>query len=237
MSTPYYVTVAQLKAFRPPESTEAIDFSDWDDDQLEAVINEVEALAESICNDRWRVATETVYANGNGRHKLSLPADAGHPYPVQTVTSITEVDFDGTTEIQTFVYGTDYRFEAGAYYLFTNDTVPTRVRNAIGKLGVWPLGTKNIKIVGTFGKTSVPQEVSLAIKYLATARTLGAVGAGLEGTGENAVQEQWSDYMITYSRSGDARRKSATLPYLTGYAKADQLLAKHVNHVDMFMLL
>jgi hypothetical protein len=234
MSTPNYITVADLKTYRPPESTAALSYDNWTDDELEAAVNRVEARVEELCQDRWRTFDATVYANGNGKHALHLPQDARYPYPISSITTVKEVDFNRSTVIQTYTEGTDFNYEAGDYYLYTNDTIPTRIRNAIGKMGVWPEGRRNIEIVGTFGKSTVPEDIKTACYLLSIAETLGPESANLQSTGADAIQQQWSDYMVTYSRTGDQTRKARSLPYLTGFDTVDRLLTAHVNPVALF---
>lgn len=231
MSTPRYTTLADLKAFRPSRSTAALTWDAWTDSALTAMLVEIENWFDAVLGDRFDQWDETIYANGNGKHKLFLPQDASWPYRLRSVTSCLEIDFAGGT-VRTLVEATD--FQAETHFLRTDETVPTRARSAVGgRISIWPIGVKNIKIEGSWGWEEVPEEIQRAVYLLAIVRTLGEAYAGFStASGDRGVASQrWDDYSVSY----EARKKNTdgTIS-ATGFREIDRLLTPYLNITGLF---
>lgn len=230
-----YVTLAQLKAFRPPGSTAALDFSNFTDAELQDILDYVEELFEEELHDKFYSFDQTLYADGTGKTHLFLPQHAAFPYKIISISSMEEVDFDGTTVLTTYVEDDDFKFDD--YYVYTDVSNSPTVRQAIGSQMHFPKGEANIKISGTFGWSTTPKAIERATKLYAVVLTLGPQKAGFfaENGGLNVRQQQWTDYMVTFGAAPAATmRANAGVPNITGYLDIDRMLRNYVNHSMLF---
>lgn len=230
-----YVTIAELKAFRPPGSTTTVDFSSFTDPELLQILDDVEAFFETETKNIFYKKTDTVRADGNGRPILFLPQNAQYYYPVLEVDSVKEVELDGT-EIDEYTENNDF-FIRG-HELEMDATVST-IRSSIGKGGVWPKGRRNIEIVGKFGMETTPLDIKRAVSLYAICQSVGSSKAGLgEGgssVGKDKVQQVWNDYTVTYrGRGSSTEQKQEDISNITGYLEIDRILSKYINYSGMF---
>jgi hypothetical protein len=214
-----YITAADARAFRVQGSV--VDLVGYADTDIDTDIELAESIIESITGDVFYSNSVTAYLDGNGLSELwFFPEVTGRAL---TVTSLVEVDDDGSTVLYTYTADDDYKLYDYYAAIIKADDRP-RVR--VGKRGVFPKGEKNIKVVGTFGRSAVPAEIKRATLLLVLERLApGSTGIAPKDT----VQASWSDFTVTY-RGGD----SATTGQSTGFPEVDRLLQGHVNYATMF---
>lgn len=226
------VTLAQVKAFRPIGSTTIPDFSDFSDEELQAILDDAESTVEMLTNNIFETVADTIYVDGSGLKELFL--NVKKPYPIISITSVQEVDIDGTVQ-NTFTEGTDFTVEK--YSLVLADRYFS-LRTAIHN-GVWPEGDRNIKVTGNWGMSSVPAAIKKAIKLLTIVNSLGPkyAGIGIGGSAdEDIVQEEWSDYTVTYKGSTPSiKQREKGIQNLTGYIEIDRLLSPYINYANLFI--
>jgi hypothetical protein len=234
-----YTNATDLRLFRIPKSTAAPDFTNWTDDELNAVIDDVEQFIEkTLCDFFYQKSAQTIYADGTKGSRIHLPQDARYPHKIISITSVDEVDFDRTTVIESYTEGSDYVVD-GDYILQADISQPTRNRFRTGRLQLWPQGKRNIRIVGDFGLATVPLNIIKAVSWLSIVNTLGETKAGFSGSfGEGgASEEHWEDYRVKRGAYSDViRKKIKDVPNITGYTEIDLLLKDFVNYSDLFVL-
>jgi len=232
-----YTTIAEVKAFRPPGSTAAFNFDDWDDADIQKLIDEIEVMFENCLNDFFHKKTAvTIFADGKGRDQLFLAQDADFPHRILSITSVDDMNFERTNVRNAYVQGVDYRVEQN--YLQANNDQPLTRRDAVvGNLRLWPFGDKNIRIIGDFGYDPVPLNITKAVNWYTLVRMFGEGSVGFAASfGEGgATEEEWEDYRSKIGQSADLiKSKRDGAPYITGYTEIDQLLAPFINYLDLF---
>lgn len=230
-----YIDAAGIKDWKAPQGVSDADWSGWTDDQIEILIENIETQLEETTNDAWVVEPLTMILNGNNKVKL-FPKEDGYFKRLVTVTSVKEVDFDGT-EKKDFTVGKDFVFDAHKpWFLIWNTGGGRSVRNGTTSVG-WPSGQRNIKVEATVGNDGMPKDLQYALCQWITAEGLGPESAGMTAvTGESGkVQEVWEDYTVTYGRSTtNEKRKNYGLSNITGYLPVDRVLSKYINMSSMF---
>jgi len=230
-----YTTIAELKTFRPPGSSVALDFSTWTDEQLQDALDDTEVFFKDCLNQIFCPTAAVLFGNGNGGTHLFMPQDVNFPHQIVSISKVEEVDFDQDRVIQEFVEDMDFQIEA--YFLRANETIPNRVRTAVGRLHAWPKGVKNIRIEGTFGYAEAPRQVKRAAYWYTVSQTLGEKAARFSASSDDTgvTKERWEDY--TEHRGAAVttlKRKAMGVPTITGYLDIDRLLGPFVNYSDMF---
>ena len=213
-----YITEAQVRGFEV--AGDCVVPASVSDAAIAAAIVLAEAMVESICNDIFYVKTETNKFDGNGKMTLFFFPEV--PYRCIAVTSCLDYDIDGTLQ-ETFVEGTDFvRYD---HYLETSRAwAGDRPRRGVFRGGVWPLGQDNIWVEGTWGRSTVPPEITRACLLLAVEDVYPGATKMAPADVSQAV---WPDFTVTF-RGGESVGKQ------TGFAKVDRLLSRHINWVDVF---
>jgi hypothetical protein len=214
-----YVTAAAIRAYKVAGNT--VDLTSYTDDDINDEIEVVEQQIETVCNDIFYLKTVTNLFDGNGLTELFMPPTV--TYRLLTVTSLTELDVDGSTVLDTFVEGKDFKLYP--YYVQTTLAVDGDTpRRRFGSGGVWPKGQSNISIAGTWGRVTTPAMIKKAAKLL-TLENLIPGSAGLAT--RDVSQAVWPDFTVTFKGTDDVGAS-------TGFAEVDRLLRDHINWVDMF---
>lgn len=215
-----YATNTDLTTFKVDGSV--IDLSEYTTAEMDAAINRSESYIEYVCSDIFYSKTETMKFDGNGNFKLFfMPQSA---FALLTVTTCKEVDIDGTV-LDTFVEETDFiKYD---YYVETSRSYPNdSARRGVTRGGRWPKGQQNIEIVGTWGRSSVPED----IKYITTLLTIERLKPGTtKQTARDVKQVVWSDFTVTFTGNSDTEN-------LTGFIEVDRILEKYVNTAPMFFV-
>tara|TARA_A100000172_G_C3043042_1_gene111257 strand:- start:2866 stop:3573 length:708 start_codon:yes stop_codon:yes gene_type:complete len=201
-----------------------IDLSQFTSSEITAEIAIVEEIIEGICEDIFHAKTETLYFNGNGRTKIFFfPKTKTR---LISVTSVKELDLDGSTVLDTFVANDDYK--AYPFYLETSRSFSgDSPRRRFGSGGVWPKGQNNIQIVASWGHATTPADIKRATILL----TLESLKPGsTQQTPSNIMQTGWNDFQITFKTGGNV-----VGGHNTGFVEIDRMLMRHYNDVDLFL--
>ncbi len=152
-----YAANADVTGFKIDGST--IDLTQYTSGEITTEIAFAETMIEEICEDIFYSKTETNTFNGTGNVKLFfMPKVKAR---LLTITSVKELDLDGSTVLDTFTENTD--FKAFPFYLETARSYDGDApRRRFGTGGSWPKGQNNIQIVGTWGHSSVPVDIERA---------------------------------------------------------------------------
>ena len=100
-----YATVSDVQAFKIDGSV--IDLTSYTNDEIEAEIGFAENLIEEICEDVFYSKTQTLTFDGTGNVKLFFFPKV--KIRLLTVTSLKELDLDGTTVLDTFDENIDFK--------------------------------------------------------------------------------------------------------------------------------
>ena len=193
------------------------------DNEVNAAINLAEEIVEDITNDIFYEKTEINLFDGESKKTLFFAPEV--PYSLISITSCKDVDIDGTV-IHTYVENTD--FVKYDHYLETAQGWLDRPRMGVFRGGVWGAGQNNIRVEGTWGRSSVPYAIKEATLLLALERL---EPGSVRMAAEDVKQVTWSDFTITFLGGVEDRMGKAT-----GFRKVDRLLEKHINYVDLFMV-
>lgn len=214
-----YATASEVRAFKVRGSV--VNLAAYTNAEIEDALNLASRMVDSICGDIFYTKSTTHSFDGNGLSELFFPPDV--PYRLLTVTSLKNVDIDGTV-LDTYVEGDD--FVAYPYYVqvalaYCDDTPRRRVARG----GFWPRGQKNIRVEGTWGRLTLPPEIKHATLLL----TLERLQPGSSGATAGGVKQiVWNDFTVTFT--GDAQTGQQT-----GLREVDMLLARHVNYAALFV--
>lgn len=219
---PNYATVADLLSFKV--SCQSLGF-ECCEDQLEGNLVIAESIVESYVNTLFYPITQVVYFDGPGNQNLYLSQLLN--YPIISASTCTEVN-ENDTVLFTYTEGTDYIVKP--WYLSKNWTRESG-RLGIGQSGpTWPRGSRNIKVVGTFGYAEVPAEVKRATLLLAAEVTK----PGSSGFAPNHIASQvWDDYKVTFKGQSQTQPSPSDS---TGFEFVDRLLDKWRFKPDLFLV-
>jgi len=216
-----YITVAQVKAFKVNGVATGVE-SSYTDAEIQAELDLVEAVIETLCNDIFYSKAETNLFDGNGHVRLFFPPRV--PYRLLSTTSVIEYDTDGLTVLDTFVVDVD--FKVYAHYLETARSYSgDSPRRRFGSGGRWPKGQENVAVTGSWGRASTPLEIQRATILLVLEQLLPE-STGMDET--SVKQVMWDDHTVTFG-GGDKTGQS------TGYVQTDRLIEGFVNYVDLFL--
>jgi len=140
---PKYVSVAEMKLVLIDGSL--IDLTAYSDDQVEEEILTGESIVERITGNIFTGEQKTRYFDGAGLTRQFFLPSVTHM--LAEVTTLKDVDIDGTTVLETYTEGTDFvRYDHFVEVaLALEDDSPRRI---VTSGGVWPTGQKNIEING-----------------------------------------------------------------------------------------
>lgn len=215
-----YVSVAEIRACK--FSGDAVDLTAYSDAEIETEIGVAEAMVDVILCDWFDPRATTLFLDGNGHQELFF--SPGTPARAISITSVEEVGIDGTTVKTTYTEDDDFKLYDYHLGLVKNST--TFSARHFGR-GNFPLGEKNIKIVGTFGRATTPEPIVAAIKLLVI-ETLQPGSTGMAAS--DVIQAVWNDFTITF-RAGEAGTGMST-----GFSVVDGYLQPYVNYAHMFMV-
>jgi hypothetical protein len=217
-----YATVAQLRNFRV--GGELVDLGGYDDATLLENIELAESIVESYVNTIFYTITQTVYFNGNGNLNLYVAQILN--YPIISASTCTDVN-EADEVLWTFTEGVD--FVVKPWYLSKNWN-RLSARLVSGSTGpTWPVGLRNIKVEGTWGRSTVPVEVKRATLLLATEISKPGSSGMLDG---NTAKEEWSDYKVEHMGTSKAPPEPSDT---TGFEFTDRLLDKWRFRPDLFL--
>lgn len=200
-----------------------VDLDTYSTTEINTEISLAEQLVESITNDIFYSKAETNLFDGTGHVRLFFFPTV--PYKLISVTSLKELDLDGTV-LDTFVADNDYkRYD---YYVETSRAFDGELpRRRFGTGGVWPKGQKNIQIEGLWGVSVTPEAIKRAVILLVLER-LKPGSTKIQPIGIR--EAEWDDFKIEFqqsSKTGDT----------TGFPYIDRLLEEYTNHISLFQVI
>lgn len=215
-----YVTAEQLREHKIDGL--CVDLTAYEDNEIEDKIDLAEEYIERLTNNVFYSDSETYYFDGSGLTYLYFEPLVSQE--LLTLTSVTELDFDGSTVLYTYVENED--FKRYPHHLEMGQSSATgRLRYGYG--GVWPQGEKNIKIVGTWGASAVPKGIKEATILL----TLEKLKPGSTRMRTSDIKRQeWLDYEQEMQISNVYGSE-------TGFPEVDRLLAAHYNYSSLFQVM
>jgi len=219
-----YASVQEIRDFKI-DGAAIPELSAYTDTEIGDDLNLASRMIESITNDWFYEKTVTEYYDGNGEYNLFFYPEI--PARVIEVTSVEQVDVDGTTVLETYVEDTD--FKVYDHFIGMPHIDTSRVRTYFGGGSKWPRGARNIKIVGTWGRAAgfTPPEIKRATILMTMERLIpGSTGL----SPKDVAQAVWSDFTVTFRGQG-----TENIGMSTGYPEIDRLIEVHVNRVDMFL--
>lgn len=216
-----YAVNADVTSFKVSGKT--TDLTEYTASEITAEIAYAEEIIEEVCEDIFYAKTETKTFNGTGNEKLFFIPKV--KYRLLSITTLKELDLDGSTVLDTFVEGKDFKkypFYIETARSFTGDSP----RRRFGTGGVWPRGQSNIEVAGSWGRDSTPTDIKRATILLALERL--KPGATHQ-TPANVTQALWNDLQITFKGGVIAGKE-------TGFVEIDRILQRHHNDIDTFLV-
>ena len=206
-----YIDYEYLTCYKLPGGITA-DLSAYTEDEVDNLITKYEKLVEVYTNDIFYAKSETNYFDGSGKYYLYLfPVVA---YKILTITSVQDMQDDGTTVYKSYTENVDYKKYPHHLELF--NSFETRRQSVIRGDG-WPKGQLNIKIVATWGTATTPDEIKDVVAQLVL-KEVEPQSVNL--TNINGVQRvQWDDFEIEFTHQ--AGKNS------TGYVEIDRILNRY----------
>lgn len=128
--------------------------SGTDEAEQQLLINKVEQLIDKVTENKWCPTAFDMELNGNGKNRLFIPV----PYDILSVSAwyidCILMDLDWIAFDENSIYlnpcaSGSYPLSPELYY---------RIRESMEE-GLFPRGYNNIRVVGTYGESSVPQPV------------------------------------------------------------------------------
>lgn len=219
----HYTNFAQLKAYKGPGGC-TLNTDNYSDADLTGIIDLMEAIVESVTGDKFNLETETNLFDGTGSWVLFFAPRI--KYRLLTVTSVTEIEEDGTV-IDTLVENDD--FVAREYWLEALGRSESRIRTRLFKGIKWARGVNNFSVTGTWGRATTPLEITEAVKLLAAEKIQPGFTRMVN---VDILQKLWSDYQVMFKDT----TSSDNLGKLTGFKEVDRLLEPHINYSCMMTL-
>lgn len=178
----------------------------------QAIINQVEQLIEKLTHDYFYSKVFSIYHDGNGQDVLVLNL---RPH----ILTVTEILIRGVALDTSW-----YTFDIASVYLDPESATggiddPELLLRLKYKQGLFPKGTNNIKITGTYGWTVCPP----AIKHAAIILCRYENDETLYTVYDDVVSDKLAD--AAYSRG--------TKKFLTGIHEADKLIRNYIRKTPM----
>ena len=146
-------------------------------------------------------ASDTKYFDGLGGTELLIGE-------FTSLTSVQTLETDGTTIAQTLTENSDY----WAYPL--NEDVKNKLVLAPNNtIALFPVGPKRIKVVGVWGRSTLPADIELAATILVSR----IVEKGQRGG--NVVSESLGDYSVSFQEIGEMAVNCGVKQILDMYRK------------------
>lgn len=181
--------------------------------ERQAVIDRVEQLIERVTRDYFYSKSFEIYRDGNGKDHLSLGL-------TPSLLAVTEIKVFGI-ELDT----SWWTYDDHAVYLDSEvvqgDDLPEVLYRLSHKNSIFPKGTKNIKITGTYGWSSTPEAIKQATIILCRYEN----DETLYTKYDDLVSDKLGDSQ--YNRSGDQK-------FLTGIHEADRRIREYIRKKPIF---
>ena len=223
-----YLTPDDIRAYKV--NCQPIDLGACTDDDIQDAIDEQQEFLERITGDIFCENTATEYFDGNGECRILFPPKV--PYKLLSVTSVSEKDCAGNWDV---VATTDYTWSGRWLDKCCANTCNTGCGIATTPEH-WIRGCNNIRVIGTWGWEETPKPILRALKLLVLEQLSpgSCSSCNAHKVPPNVQIVDWGDCKVTYQKnSADEFFKG----FSTGIFEVDLILAKYINHVDMFVSL
>lgn len=209
-----YTTIAEIKEYATQITGVA------EDAILEKLITRVSRVIDDYCNRRFYVASggdQTRYFDGTGTGDLWLPVNATEGSDLASVTSVAVRDSVASTSTWRTIALTPVEGDRKGDLMFgprDRRYAPARllsfVSHVAGNDSTFPRGTATVRIIGTFGFSSIPAPIAEAAVQLVVrahkARNAGFSDAiGVDDVGTVVVAKSlpyWAKQMLDPYRVG-----------------------------------
>lgn len=172
-----------------------IDFTGWDDGQLQEILDDATAWIRSFTNRFLSKAEFTQEFDGNGKDSIIL-----REYPIILLKSVSLVGSIQVTPLSLTTAEIVQDEEAGILYL-------EHFRIAVGPR--WPVGRQNVKIVFDGGFDPVPAEIILAERKVALINLVTLNPEEFQRKGIKS--ERVGDHRIQFERGASFQTKTSKL--------------------------
>jgi len=176
------------------------------------VIDIVEHLIESVTKDYFYEKDFVIYRDGNGKDKLYLGLTAN-------ILSVSEVLLFGVELSSSW-----YTFDDDSIYLdpaaATGDELPELLLRMRYETNLFPKGTGNVKVTGTYGWSSCPAAIKRAAVILCRYEN------------DETLYTKYDDFVS--EKLGDMAQSRGDKKYLTGIQEADRILRNYIRKKPMF---
>jgi len=178
----------------------------------QAVIDRAEQLIESLARDYFYSKAFIIYRNGNSQDHLLLNLQ---PH----ILTVTEIKITGIVLDTSW-----YTFDINSVYLDPESATggiddPEFLLRVKHKKGLFPRGTNNIKITGTFGWPSCPPAIKQATIILCRYEN------------DETLYTAYDD--VDSDKLADATIVRKTQKFLTGVQEADKLIRNYIRKKPM----
>lgn len=203
-------------------------FTDADIDQ---VIADVTNVINKYTGDNFNLVSQALIFDGPGKHTLHLTRKT--PLRLLSITQIQyrdaykstdNFDADGSVlNADTYVPYSHYveRYENDEVRNSASNVLVTNMfGETIAKGAIWLKGSKNYKITGTWGHSSVPK----GIKWITVMMARERITPGSTAQYAMKQSERWIDYSYSTPYPG-------LIPVVTGIQAVDQILPQYINRV------
>ena len=217
-----YTTVDLLKAFKINGSL--LNLGGYSTDELAVNLQIAENIVENYTGTIFYSFTATKLFSGRGTQCIYF-ANVQN-YPIVSASTCTEVNDKGDL-LRTFTEGIDFTLEP--WFISKTWQLGTARDITASQGPAWRVGSNNIKIVGTWGRSTVPPEVMRGTLLLA-AELSKSESTGLARS--NISKQKWEDYAVEYA--GGTQNPPAPSE-TTGFPFVDMLLVKYRTSPDLFL--
>jgi len=180
--------------------------------ERQEVIDSVEHLVEKITRDYFYEKDFVIYRDGNGKDKLYLGLTAN-------ILSVSEVLLFGVELSSSW-----YTFDNDSIYLdpdvVTGDELTELLLRMRYETNLFPKGTGNVKITGTYGWLSCPAAIKRAAVILCRYEN------------DETLYTKYDDFVS--EKLGDMAQSRGDKKYLTGIQEADRILRNYIRKKPMF---
>jgi hypothetical protein len=180
--------------------------------ERQEVIDSVEHLIENLTKDYFYEKDFVIYRDGNGKDKLYLGLTAN-------ILSVSEVLLFGVELSSSW-----YTFDNDSIYLdpdaATGDELPELLLRMRYETNLFPKGTGNVKVTGTYGWASCPAAIKRAAVILCRYEN------------DETLYTKYDDFVS--EKLGDMTQSRGDKKYLTGIQEADRILRNYIRRKPMF---
>lgn len=202
----------------------------WDADAQQRACIRAKQIIDSAIRTTYGQATLTLELNGSGTCYLDLREATD--WPIRTVTSVLYRETPATA------WGDAITVESDSYGISHSHHALERFAGTTIRSGgaglfnpIWVKGFRNYRVVGSFGRSEVPE----AIRRAAILIVREEAQPGYSLIHEKPVAEKFPDGYSVNRESLQAASGGGAIPTLTGNKVIDAILAPYVDQTPMMV--